>query len=81
MEMNQIDDDNNHTVYIDDTSICNVCENATELTCSIIPCSLYVQLIKLFVAVLKKSRLRARFCYSVFWTIQINISALRAWRN
>lgn len=41
MEMNQIDD-NNHTVCIDDVGICNVCENATELTSSVVPCHLYI---------------------------------------
>lgn len=41
MERNQTDD-NNHTVYIDDMSICNICENATALTSSVVPCCLYI---------------------------------------
>lgn len=41
MEMNQIDD-NNHGIYIGDVSICNICENATELISSVVPCHLYI---------------------------------------
>lgn len=39
MEINQIDD-NNHTVCIDYVSMCNICENAAELTSSVVPCCL-----------------------------------------